>query len=310
MNHQKLAKILVFASLFFLISFSIASAQKIEYLALPGIEAPAREVPDLLRYFYQVFLASGIILSFTLLIYSGFLYLVSFGNPKLILNAKQRMISCFLGLLLLFSSYVILSTIDPELVIWNIEILPIRLEKPVLVAPDIKPGPIIGLAHIPLQKTFEAIHRLEKQSLAIAREMNDLITKPNQIAPTAEQLTKEAERCRCRDFQSKCCPNTACPDCLAFCRPKQDNKGCLPIIRSRATKLANKPLLPALEKQILDLEEKIELLTKVQIEFDNYRRQVNYCRARITSKLLICAEAKDLGFLAECRELDFYCHYF
>ncbi len=308
MNYQKLVKILFLVFLFFPVCFSIVSAQEIELPALPGIEAPAREIPDLLRYFYQILLVLGVILSLGLLIYAGFLYLVSFGNPKLMSEARQRVISCFLGLLLLFSSYVILSTIDPKLVIWEIEILPVRpLERPELVDPGLVAPRKIGLTHIPIERTFKAIHDLEKQSLAIAKKMNDLITGPHNIANTAKGLRTAAQGCNCGSFRSDC--RVGCPTCCAICPPKQDNRGCLPQIRSSATKLAEQ-LLPDLEKEILLLEEKIKLLTKVQIEFDNYRRQISHCRTRMTAHLWICAEARHLGFLAECSELDFYCHYF
>jgi hypothetical protein len=57
---------------------------------------------------------SGLIL-FIVLVYAGIVYATSAGNPKKIQEAQQRIIEALIGFFLLFSFYVILNTINPNI---------------------------------------------------------------------------------------------------------------------------------------------------------------------------------------------------
>jgi hypothetical protein len=72
-------------------------------------------LPDFVRYFYEWGLAIGGIVTFIALLFSGVLYLTSVGKPELMKEARDRAISAFFGLILLFGSWLILNTINPEL---------------------------------------------------------------------------------------------------------------------------------------------------------------------------------------------------
>jgi hypothetical protein len=75
---------------------------------------------DLVRYFYEwgVFLG-GLAVAVALLI-GGFLYLTSAGDPGRLKEAKDRIFSAIIGLVLLFAVYLILKTINPELTMLNL----------------------------------------------------------------------------------------------------------------------------------------------------------------------------------------------
>ena len=74
----------------------------------------------LVKYLYEwgVFLG-GMALFFVLLI-GGFLYLTSAGDPAKMKDARDRISSALIGFVLLFSIYIILNIINPELVVLTV----------------------------------------------------------------------------------------------------------------------------------------------------------------------------------------------
>lgn len=115
--------------IFFLLGvFGLAffvSAQRLElqYPQIPGVTTPQPGISlqEFARYIYHLSLIIGAIIAFGLFVYGGFLYLISVGRPAKMSEAKDRMLSAILGLLILFGSYVILSTLDPTLTIFQAE---------------------------------------------------------------------------------------------------------------------------------------------------------------------------------------------
>ena len=89
-------------------------------LDIPDIETPTTTKTFLPAYIEYIFTWAIIIaglLAFFALVYGGILYLTSAGNPSKMSDAKEQVIAGFLGLIILLSSYLILKTIDPQLVI-------------------------------------------------------------------------------------------------------------------------------------------------------------------------------------------------
>jgi hypothetical protein len=72
---------------------------------------------DLVRYFYEWGISIGGLAVLISLLIGGFLYLTSVGNPTRMAEAKDRIFSAVIGLVLLFSIYLILNTINPELTV-------------------------------------------------------------------------------------------------------------------------------------------------------------------------------------------------
>ncbi|MGE4554703.1 MAG: pilin, partial [Candidatus Paceibacterota bacterium] len=70
---------------------------------------------------------SGILL-FGVLVYTGIVYATSSGNPKKIEQAKARLFESLIGFFLLFSFYIILNTINPD-------ILTVSTEAPITITP-------------------------------------------------------------------------------------------------------------------------------------------------------------------------------
>lgn len=72
---------------------------------------------DMVRYFYEWGIFIGGIAVFIALLIGGFLFLTSAGDPGRMKDAKDRIFSALIGLVLLFSIYLILNTINPELTV-------------------------------------------------------------------------------------------------------------------------------------------------------------------------------------------------
>ena len=72
------------------------------------------EIPEFITYIYEWGISIGGVLVFIALIIAGFQYLGSAGNPAMMKEAKDRVISALLGLALLLGSWLILNTINPQ----------------------------------------------------------------------------------------------------------------------------------------------------------------------------------------------------
>jgi hypothetical protein len=85
---------------------------------IPGLTStclPA--LPDYIVAIYNFALMIIGIICFGALLYGGLRYLTSVGKPAAISDARDQIFSALLGLIILFSAYLILRTINPELVI-------------------------------------------------------------------------------------------------------------------------------------------------------------------------------------------------
>jgi hypothetical protein len=136
--------------LIFALGANFVSAQQLEiqYPSLPfqGVETPQEFLPRIkaqgtpeqalalyIKYFYSLILVLSGIIAFGTILYAGFLYLVSAGDPLKLLAAKQQVIAGFVGIILIFSSYIILTTINPQFALFYIKAPPIEkcdCEKP------------------------------------------------------------------------------------------------------------------------------------------------------------------------------------
>lgn len=115
--------VLIFLFSGFLISLTgFVFAQKpleIIYPGVPGADTPTTTKTPLVEYIIYIFsLAIRIagLIAFVSLIYGGFRYLTSAGSPGAMNDANSRIKASFLGLIVLLASYLILTTINPQLV--------------------------------------------------------------------------------------------------------------------------------------------------------------------------------------------------
>lgn len=126
--------LLVFFILLFLLEAGIVFALEVKYPPMPGAEPPqvflekiekgeiAKEkaLPLFIKYFLSLALVISVSACLLILILGGFSYLVSTGNPTAMAEAIKRMSQAGIGLIVILSSYLILTVINPELSILHL----------------------------------------------------------------------------------------------------------------------------------------------------------------------------------------------
>ncbi|MCD6114751.1 hypothetical protein J7J74_00460 [bacterium] len=95
------------------------SSLEVSYPTLvPGV-APPRSVqtylPNYIRYLYTGAIALGGLIAFSSLLLGGGKYLTSAGNPAQMKDARDQILSAFLGLILILGSYLLVNLVNPEI---------------------------------------------------------------------------------------------------------------------------------------------------------------------------------------------------
>jgi hypothetical protein len=94
---------------------------EIEYPTIPEAETPGADpdkpttLPEYIKYLFNFGIAIGGILAFLVLVFGGFLWMTSAGDPTAIGKAKTKMFGGIIGLCLLLGSWIIIGMIDPDL---------------------------------------------------------------------------------------------------------------------------------------------------------------------------------------------------
>ena len=100
---------------------------EITYPKIPGAEAPTpkTKLPGYIKYIFNFAIMLGGILAFVVLLFGGIRWLTSAGSPAAIGDARSWMFGGIFGLALLLMTYLILTTINPELTIFK-EMKPLK----------------------------------------------------------------------------------------------------------------------------------------------------------------------------------------
>lgn len=165
---MKMKKKLLFfllISIFLIGTLNFVLAQReleVEYPTIPGVEIVPRTVegtglPEYVKYIFNFAIWIVGFLAFGALIYGGARYVTSAGNPAALEDARDQIFSGILGLIILLSSYIILTTINPQLVIFEVK----ELE-----AVTVKPGPGVWLC----KKTIAGFENFMKNPESFTEE--------------------------------------------------------------------------------------------------------------------------------------------
>lgn len=131
--------ILLAVLIFFLFLGSQTFAQKgleVKYPIIPGVETPETvltPLPIYLEYIYSLSVFIAGILSIVFLIWAGIQYITATGKPTKITKAKRQALVVLSGLTLILTSYLILTTINPQLLM--LPPSPVQEIPPVIVPP-------------------------------------------------------------------------------------------------------------------------------------------------------------------------------
>ncbi|MFH1036794.1 MAG: hypothetical protein V1756_01855 [Patescibacteria group bacterium] len=200
---------------------------EVDYPKVPGLDIIPTTVgqSDNLGFYAKYIFNFGIgivgLVGFGVLLAGGIKYLTSAANPTAIKSAKDQMRSSFLGILLLLFSYLILTTINPQLVMFDVAGLP----KIPIATKDTPP-------------TFASPDILVRIKM-IAQTVDNLSAD---IQTLSEELTILVESCDCGNTVPEC-------DCKAL--------SCQPV---RCYETPGMQLCPreAIEKKQRELIEKID----------------------------------------------------
>ena len=108
--------------LLFFIGANFVLAEKPLEITYPEIEGftpttTKTALPDYIKYVFQLSLYIAALIAFGSFVYGGFRYLTSGGSASVKKDARSQISAGMLGLIILISSYIILNTIDPQLVV-------------------------------------------------------------------------------------------------------------------------------------------------------------------------------------------------
>ena len=118
---MKKLRFLIFALLFLLPVFGLGT--EIGYPSVPSATVPAASTtfPGYVKYLVNLTLILSGVIALAVLVRAGLLYLTSAGNLDQIEQAKRKIVAGLLGLIIILSSYLILFTINPDLVEWGLK---------------------------------------------------------------------------------------------------------------------------------------------------------------------------------------------
>jgi hypothetical protein len=135
-NFKRIFLILFLASflLFIFSSFIFAQKTELEYPQVSGAETPTTvktAFPEYIKYLFNFAIIIAGLIAFASLVYGGFRYLTSAGSPVAMSDARAQITAGLLGLIILLASFIILTTINPQLV--NLKITPEQFQQGVIL---------------------------------------------------------------------------------------------------------------------------------------------------------------------------------
>ena len=121
MQKKYIHLILLFAVVILLLPFAQTTlALEVKYPNLPfGNITPNNNLPSLpqyIAYFFYFFISVSGIIGVIAIVIAGFEFLISAGNEALITEAKDRIRSAVFGIILLMCTFILVKTINPELI--------------------------------------------------------------------------------------------------------------------------------------------------------------------------------------------------
>ena len=125
--------------IFFLLALIVLStgntASALEF-PLPGLK-DSPSVPEYVDYLFKTIIGLAALIASISFAIGAVQYIISLDNPTAGSNAKDRMKGAILGLILTFSSFIILKTINPSLTKLTLKPLPSVLPLPTVLIPGV-----------------------------------------------------------------------------------------------------------------------------------------------------------------------------
>ncbi len=158
---------------------------EIEYPEISELKPEATDIPITyyIKYIFNFTIITIGFIAFAALILFGINLLTSGGDPEKRNKAKKQIRSIILGILILLFSYLILTTINPQLVIFDLAITPVSKESP-LITPISTQG----------DDTFTRVKILAEAVKQVADEIEN----------TAKEIKSLTDNCDCSETEPAC----------------------------------------------------------------------------------------------------------
>ncbi len=117
---KRILLIILFLSFFSLVGICFAQTSlEVDYPSIRGYEITEETVTfgKYIKYIYLFVIAISGFIGLGVLIWAGFKYMTSSGNPERMGDAKDWITRALIGLLIIFLSWIIVNTINPELTV-------------------------------------------------------------------------------------------------------------------------------------------------------------------------------------------------
>lgn len=184
---------IIFALLLLLFFACPIFALEVDYPTIAG-QTPGTSISDYVKYIFIFFVSATGFIAVLILAFGSVQYMTASGNVSKMKDAKVKIFSSSLGILLLLSSYIVLNTINPNL---------IKLEEPTIaqLASTLLPKPPIS--SVP---TADLLTRIKK----LAEDTEEI---PDVIYNSAKLIGEITNNCDCKNTKPMCsCEETLeCP---------------------------------------------------------------------------------------------------
>jgi len=221
---KKRREVIIFSLVFFFVLlspyflFGQERELEVEYPEIFGLKPETIGVglPEYVRYVFNFSIAIVGFILFGSLIWGGILRLTSAGNVAKLKEARDHIYSAFLGTILLFIGYIILTTINPELVKFRFPILekpevpayrpPVEYkpEEMTQIAWQIPVGPMLEEGLWEEERTDKLKASLVKGEQILQREIETGSPTFNRISDLNKYLKTLTESCRCEELDGIC----------------------------------------------------------------------------------------------------------
>jgi len=161
---------------------------EVKYPSLPQITTPpttvATPIAEYVKYVYYFFLFAAGFFALGALVYASFRYITSAGRPEAMKDAKDQISAAIFGVVILFSSWIILNQINPKLTTFTLG--PLRPAVPTLTPGVLLCTEEIKVGGIGVKQAWDKIEEsktLNKEfDTASADRQKEIITSLSQIS--------------------------------------------------------------------------------------------------------------------------------
>ena len=126
MNYSEGLKLLFIGIIllgFFTGGLALGQGLEVDYPAIPGAPPPSETtlLPEYIKYLYNFSIVIAGLIAFFSLVYGGFRYLISAGQPLAMADARSQITAGVIGLAIILASFLLLITINPQLTILKLD---------------------------------------------------------------------------------------------------------------------------------------------------------------------------------------------